>query len=193
MSAPNTDSRADAGFEEAPLELEVLLVYEDGPTGLRGKHALEQVLSRPEMNADAKLHVWRLDVLRDPACRAEATRDALKADILVVSMHSHDRLAPEAEAGLKQWVALKRSRPCSLVVSLGADAKALGESHPALLDVRSEAARNGLTVLLQYGDAPRPEQNAVIADIRYRADTASLVLKQILQLPEPHPHWGLNE
>ena len=79
------------------------------------------------------------------------------------------------------------------MVSLGADAKALGESHPALLAVRSEAARNGLTVLLQYGEAPRSEEPAVTADIPPHADTASLVLKQILPLPEPHTHWGLNE
>ena len=192
MSPPNTDARA-ARFEEPPLELEVLLIYQDEATGLRGMHALGHVFSRPEMNAEARLHVWRLDVLRDPACQAEATQDALQADIMVVSMHSHDRLAPEAEAGLKQWVALKRSRPCSLVVSLGADAKALGESHPALLAVRSEAARNGLTVLLQYGEAPRSEPHAVVADIPPHADTASLALKQIPALPEPHTHWGLNE
>jgi hypothetical protein len=193
IAMTKNDSPAATRMGEPHLEISVLLIYEDGSTGLRAKRALDHVLNQREVMAEGRFHVWGMDLLRNRDCQAEATREALHADIIVVSAHGPNRLVPEAEACLKRWMGLKRGRPCALVLSLDTDAKPPGESNPALLGLRAEAARNGLTVLLQFGEATRPEINTAIAGIRRRADATPAALEQILHRSEPHPRWGLNE
>ena len=174
-------------------QLEILLVYEDRPTALRAKCALDRALSQPDATLDSQFHAWRLDVLAEPACQQQATQDARGADIIVLTAHGNNRMSAEAEASLNRWVAAKRAKPCALVISLDGDARPAAERDSALTELRSAAARHGVTVLLHFGEPPRSEMNAAIADIRRRADTTSQVLEGILHRPELPQHWGINE
>ncbi len=180
--------------EEASAKLAVLLVFEDGATARRGKRAMEQVLNQAA-GVDGEFHVWRHDMLGDPAWRAEAARQALDADILLVSVHGFHRLAPEAEASLKDWVTRKRRRPCTLVVSLDADAPPRDDSDSALMALRTEAARNGLTVLLQLGEAASPEIDAAITRFGRHDEAGSFEPTPILGRPgsRQRQHWGIND
>jgi hypothetical protein len=193
MNTMTTHSRSAPSDDQSRPQLEMLLIYEDAATALRGKLALDRVLRRPEVMADAHLRVWKLDMLRDPSCRAAATQDALEADILALSAHGHNRLDPEAETSLQQWVSLERSRPCALVISLDPGTRPSDETHPSLNNVTSAAARYGLTVLYQHGEVPHTEMTAVVANIQHRADAMAPVLEEILNRPDPNWGWGINE
>jgi hypothetical protein len=154
-------------FGESPLQLELLLAYEDRPTAERAKLAVARVLSQPAVNTQPKLHPWRLDVLGVPKLGEQAEKEAATADILVISLHGKDRMTTEAEGCLTRWIGLKREKPCSLVISLDLAAKALVDKNPSLTQLRSVASRNGIPVLLQFADP--------------------------IHWSDPYPHWGINE
>ena len=92
-----------------------------------------------------------------------------------------------------RWVVAKRTKPCALVISLDGDAQPEIEQYPALTEIRSSAARNGITVMLHFDSSSCSEMDAASANIRHHADSVSDVLDQILHSPESCPHSGINE
>jgi hypothetical protein len=133
--------------------------------------------------------------LGEPELREQAAKEAAAADILVVSMHGTNRLATEAEACLKQWVGLKRSKPCALVISLDDDAKPLADKNPSLAELRAVATRTGIAVLLQFAEPASPIIGVTIADIQRRANSSSHIMGEVLrqQDPQPYPRGRINE
>lgn len=168
------------------LQLEWFLAYEDGPTAERAKHAVETVLSMPEVNIQPHLHLWRLDVLSDPKLSEPAAREATAADIVVVAIHGRSRIPAQSETRLKQWIGDKPAKPRALVISLDSEAKPQAVTNSTLAELRAAATRNGVTVLLHFGEPARRASGARPAGFASRAAATS-------QPPDPHPHWGINE
>ena len=186
---------AEARFGDDTRQIEILLVYEDESTGLRAKSALDQVLSRPEAGADCQFHVWKLSVLGAPVCQEQVNQDACVADIIVLAAHGDHRMSSSVEAVLNRGVAAKRSKPCALVISLDGEVRSAAEKDPALIELRRTAARNGVTVMLHFGELPPSEMNAAITDIHRRAAATSQVYEEIPYWSEStqYRHWGINE
>jgi len=185
--------RSGASSGESPLQLELVLAYEDAPTALRAKRALEGVLSKPEINARPRLHLWRLDLLHHPEMKQRAAQTAADADVLVVAMHGRERLTPQAEGRLKEWISLRRAKPCALVISLDADAKPLAEANPALAELRAAARRNGLTLMLHFGEPPRSLLNAALAGLRGPPASMPPYFDPPQGPPDLPRDWGINE
>ena len=195
MSA-KVDIQADEDLFEAnemEIQIGILLIYEDRATGMRARCALDRVLSRLELMAEGHVTAWSLDSLRNWRFQAQATRDASDADILALSIHGNNPLAPEVTDCLRQWVGLRRSQPCALVISLDTGCQAEGELAPALAELCSEAAGNGMTILLQFGDPQSSEMKAVTPNIEGRADSTSQVPETVLHRPSFYRQWGINE
>jgi hypothetical protein len=171
----------------------LFLAYEDEPTAERAKRSVHRVLSQTKLNTQLQFHLWQLDELGDAEQRERAMQEAAEADVLLVSLHSENRLTPEADATLKQWVGLERSKPCALVISLDPDAKPLAETNRSLMELRAAAARNGITVMLQFAEPLLSGLETVFADIRHRANATSPVLDGIMNRIDSNQHWGLNE
>jgi hypothetical protein len=187
---------ADQGggeFSESPLQLKLSLAYEDEPTAERVKRAVNRVLNQPEVNVQLQFRVWKLDELADPERRERVVHEAADDDVLVVSMHGENRLTPEADATLNEWVRLKRTKPCALVISLDPEAKPLAETNSSLEELRTVAVRNGLTVMLQFEEPECSDMETVIADIRRRANTLPHVFDELVFHTDQYRHWGLNE
>lgn len=180
-------------FGETPLQLELVLAYEDRQTAERAKRAVESVLGKPEVNAHPQLRLWRLDALSDPKMKEQAAQEASAAAILVVSMHGRNRLAAQTETGLKQWVSRKRAKPRALVISLDSEAKALVEANPTITGLRSAALRSGFTVLLHFGEPSHSKPDAAIADHQSREPSTQHILEEPPRRSDPYRGWGINE
>lgn len=180
-------------FGETPLQLELVLAYEDRQTAERAKRAVESVLGKPEVNAHPQIRLWRLDALNDPKMKVQAAQEASAAAILVVSLHGRNRLAAQTETGLKQWVSRKRAKPRALVISLDSEAKALVEANPTITGLRSAALRSGFTVLLHFGEPPRSKPDAAIADHQSCEPSTQRILEEPPRRSDPYRGWGIND
>jgi len=180
-------------FSDESVQIQILLVYEDRPTGLRAKCALDRALSQLEVAAEGQVNAWRLDLLNDRKCKAKANRDARGADILALSVHGHKPLDTQSRACLKQWIGLKRTQPCALMISLDANSQPVGDLGTDLMELCSVAASNHMTVLLQFGDTSYPEIKDVIANIHLPADSTSHVIETQLHRPGFSRQWGVND
>jgi hypothetical protein len=104
MTFLDIDNEGAAAVGEAMGRLDVVLVYEDFSTGLRARQAFEQVVRQLEMEADFNVDLWEFDLLREPALRERAAKEAAKANILFLSAHGQGELPGTVNLWLKQWL-----------------------------------------------------------------------------------------
>lgn len=181
-------SELEGRSRAALQQIELLLLYEDLPTGLRARRALDRVLSRPELMAEGLLHPWRLDTLGDPQCREQAALDALTAEIVMLSMHGGNHLPLVTETSLEEWFGSKTSKGRVLVISFDLDAKPLIKTNPTATKLGAIAARNGVAMILHFGE-PWSGESATMSEAARRTSTEAEVLRRA----ESPPHWGINE
>jgi len=173
--------------------LGVVLVYEDLATGLRARQAFDHLVDQLELEADFRLNLWNFGLLRDPAHRQEAAREASDADIIVLSAHGQGELPAQVKAWLREWLELNADRPTALVASLDESVKDQSSENRILAHLRSLAAEAGAELILHFGPPARPETDLTVESIRERVETSSALLEEILHRHAPYPRWGINE
>jgi hypothetical protein len=103
----NTESEADPSNAIPPVPDRKwgmegpVLIYKDESTTMRTRHAVDHVLSRPELRAH----------LNQPGQSKEygkAIHDALAANVVAISTHGKNGPGLQAAARLMQWVAQTR-------------------------------------------------------------------------------------
>ena len=137
---------------EDTMKLEVLLMHEDLPAGLRGKQALDQLAEQLGVNAEFCVHLWRFDLMNEASLRHQAVEDARKANIVVLAVRNGAGLPAPVRTWLIQWLQCRSSVPCAIVVSLDAAAQAAPASHPALDYVRAVSGPAGVDLFQHYAN-----------------------------------------
>ena len=101
-SLPNADPE-NQGLGELPLPLDVLLLYEDATTALRGKQLLDLLAGNGTLQADFRLDLWRFDLLSAAVLRHINPRESLDSDIVVLAATAkcpcHPRSSPGCTGG----------------------------------------------------------------------------------------------
>src|SRR5215467_8731998 len=82
---------AETSYDARPV-LEVLLVYEDLSSGLRGKTAVDRLGHSVREEVDLHLSLLRLDLLESAVCGEAAGRALGKADVLVLAARAQEGL-----------------------------------------------------------------------------------------------------
>src|SRR5258706_519973 len=170
-------------FEPRP-QLNVLLVYEDLPTGRRAKQAIDHLLDHSDLDADVRFDLCNFDLLRDDRVNQQMANEAVKADIVVLSARGKRDLPLQVRSWIRRWFEKRGDGPAALVVSLDRSAKESDSSILSLLRELAEPAQ--VDVFTQFGDAPKPELEWTVERIRQRADTTSSLLEGILHRPQSH-------
>lgn len=140
--------------------MDVAILYEDWGTGVRAKHACEQVAEQAPAPVAFSLDLWRFDLLEEEALRAEALRATADSDLLIVSAHGHRGLPTALQAWLQDWLVQRLSGPTGLVISLDATAKGSSAANQ-ILAAWSELAQSAqVDLFLHFGHAPQRESLA---------------------------------
>ncbi len=180
--------RACQGTKE-PLNLEVLVFYDDLQTGLRASQTLNHALHQLEPPVDIRVNFLRADLFREPALLPQlATHNA---DIVFFSTHGQARVPADLDAWLRDWFDRQTDRPRALAMLV--DERAVNSPVSArLLDDLSSAARMaGVDVFCQQIE-PGSQWESALDEIHHRAETRTLLLEEVLHHP-PLREWGLNE
>jgi hypothetical protein len=193
MNAKRTVIEAAPGLV-VPPQLELLLVYEDVPSALRAKNAVEHVLSGLESRPYCHIHAWKLDVLRQPDVFGQAIHDALAADIVVLSTHHKNGLDLKPVNFLMQWAGLKRHAPGAVLISVHPDARPFTEVSPELTELCWAAKHRGMMVFFHAGEPPGSSAVAAPAQAPDYADLPPNVFAGVTeQFPVRPAPWGINE
>jgi hypothetical protein len=157
------------GFDgsDAPIKpvLDVLMLYEDFGTALRAKHSLDLLPVSFITESGMRTNLWRLDLLREALLRDQAAREAAAADLIILSLHGHDRLQADAWEWLSRWLSYKEDRPYALAVLLDPGTANAGPDHPVVAQVKQIAAVAGADLFYSFCQTPIPAAQWVPAGI----------------------------
>ena len=121
----------------------VVMIYEDGISGRRGKLFYEKLVHELGSECDFSLDIWNFEVLAVPEIGDFAARVAAQAELVILSSHGKAELPPEIRDWVERWPELITYSDPALVALLDEPKTRRGASS-TLAYLRSVADRNGI-------------------------------------------------
>jgi hypothetical protein len=148
-------SKSSFCFETESSGLEVLVVHEDLPTGLRASAVFQNV--EYSLGTDTRILIsnwWRFARLQDAGLAESALQQAKRADIVFLAMHCDRNLPTDVRNWLLKWLGTKDHKPGVLVVSLDSNTRDLLEPNSTFNFLREITAPLEVDLLLHLGWTP---------------------------------------
>src|ERR1041385_2762721 len=155
LESPDRDS--DPSFN-------VIIAYEDFETGKRAKCIYDSLVENLGRDCQFTNQMWKFEVLGIPKLREMAARDAMMADIVLVSYHGM-HLPSEFKAWVELWVT-EPKHPIALVALLDSpetNDPRMAETRAYLADV---ARRGQMEFFIQPSDSPQSANEDFFAQPR---------------------------
>lgn len=132
---------------------EILVVYEDFASGLRAKRLFDQVLFPFDARNRLGLNMWKFNLLRVPALRAHATRDALLAAMVCIAVGSPGELPRDLLQWTAEWLPEKKKDSGALVLLLGTTDSAQASALPSIQFLKNLAGEMNIEFFLHCCEA----------------------------------------
>lgn len=116
--------------KEPDLKLNVVIAYDDHRAYKRAIRTLVRVASQLGDDVSVLPMPWRFEYLGKPDWCALATADVTKAEMLVVSTSSEDKLPRAIESWIETSLEIKRNSSTAVVALLGAPDDLDGSDSP---------------------------------------------------------------
>ena len=107
--------RGGCGVADAEL-FNVILVYEDQASALRGLALYQRLVSELGMDCDFNLNVWKFAILGLARLAEISTEQASDADLVIVCTRDESAPPEHVRSWFQRWVELKGHDDCALVV-----------------------------------------------------------------------------
>ena len=150
---PGSLGEPEAGAQKYATTLEVLVVHEDMPTGLRAKQVLDRLSKEPDVNLHFVVKLWTFKSLQDLVLHQHAVKDASDVFILFLSLHGHTELPIHVCELVDQWIAA-REGPGALVVSLDKSLRDAPSTRSILEGLRTKVLFGEVDLFPHFGVAP---------------------------------------
>jgi len=124
IESMETDSTAgsDGGSEPKPSpQFEIVLAYQDLPTGLHARQFLNHVLDHCQLSSEFNLTLWKLELFHLPELCDEAVRAACEAPLVLLSLRGDIGLEVNTEKWLNLWIKQRQGDECALAVLIDCD------------------------------------------------------------------------
>jgi hypothetical protein len=173
----------------------VLIAYEDFETGKHARKTYDFLVGNLGQGCQFTNQMWKFDVLSIPRLRDLAARDAVLADIVIISSHGEDELPGGVRAWLESWLAQK-GNPIALVALFDCPHEESPKTRRIRTYLADAAGKGGIEFFAQpdYWPGHRNDDGS----LPYRDDpglngrTLS-TLAGAVQQDLSSSRWGINE
>ena len=163
----------------------VVIAYEDLESGKRAKKIYDYLVENLGHDCQFTNQMWKFEVLGIPKLREMAARDAMTADIVVISCHGSE-LPPDFRAWVELWVA-EPNHPIALVALFDYE----GQHHEARSYLADVARCGQMEFFAQPDESPDRKD---IDDFFTLQRNSSVKGQTLSILPTAMQRdWGINE
>ncbi len=120
----------------------VVIIYDDFYSALRGQELAGRMAIELEPAFEIRTRVWDFDLASHPDLRDRAAKDAIEADMIIISVTSEAGLSSSFKAWMESWLAQKRGGLAALV-ALVSEGECFPAEPPPLCRVLKQMAREG--------------------------------------------------
>jgi hypothetical protein len=141
----------------------VVVIYQDGITGRRGKLFYDKLVHELGTECDFSLDIWNFEVLAVPEIGDLAARAAAQAALVILSFHGRAELPPEIRGWIQRWPKLITYNDPALVALLD-EPKTKRAASSTLAYLRSVADRNGVDFFMHTTFSARGHRSVSVAN-----------------------------
>lgn len=152
--------------------LDVLIMYEDLPTGLRAKQALDHLSGELGVSPGFNVKPWTFQMLLDSVWRERVLQEASHAQILFLSLHGSRELPVAVRELIQHCLANRNEHPIALVISLDEEFQGSVFTNGVLHDLQARADAEGVDWFPHFGPTPSPQRNCVSQEVPFRDDAS---------------------
>ena len=178
---------------ESEPAFNVVIAYEDFDTGKHAKETFDFLVSNLGHECKFSNQMWKFDVLGIPKLREMAARDALAADIIIISCHGNHNLSSEVRAWINSW--LYEQNNAIALVALFSDPNAYEENENIRVYLAEVAKRARMEFFAQPNPVPVKHVDGLFESNRPATRNARTLsaLAGVIQRDQTFPRWGINE
>lgn len=171
----------------------VVIAYEDFETGKHAKETYDFLVNNLRHECRFENQMWKFDVLGIPKLREMAAKDAMLADIIIISCRGTHDLSSDVKAWINAWLD-GQSNAIALVALFG-DHAGPGDNHHVREYLADVSRRAQMEFFAQPNALPFKRFDESFASERgaKREDKALSTLAAMVQRDQTFPHWGINE
>ena len=137
--------------------LNVLILYEDWTTGLCAKKTFDSLANELGGKYEFNHCLWQFDLLGDKHCEKAVNREAVDADMVVVSAHGNSELPLWVKAWFEKWLLQKRKASGALIGLFDRDAESF-DCREVIRSYLQDAAIRGKMSFFTQTVTPSSEQ-----------------------------------
>jgi hypothetical protein len=179
---------SEKGHRKSKQQFTVVIAYSDVETARRGKEVHDRLLQDLGDECSFKLHLWKFDVLNDPALRALATKDAIDANILIISTNNNRELPKAVRSWVSSSLKQKEDFPAALIALLEGEEKS--DASPVGKFLREQAEEHHLDF---FSSNPHHSGARSIQPEQPPSVSRGNLLPAFRFDEHPYPHWGIND
>ncbi|MEK7686428.1 MAG: hypothetical protein AAB466_13515 [Verrucomicrobiota bacterium] len=185
------------GIEDFSLDyakpFTILIAYEDAVTLVRAQYIFQHLSQ--ELGDDLKFECFwvKFDELKTADFARRAANSATQADLVVFSAHAGRELPDLVKEWIEIWLPGKNYQESALVALVGLPDDQQRGVTPIHVYLSEVAERAHMDFLSQVVKAQNETLSYSPEKITERAQKSSPTIEDLLHLPPPPPHWGINE
>jgi len=172
----------------------VVIAYEDFETGKKAKKTYDHLIENLGQEYRLNHQMWKFEVLEIRSLREMAAKDAMAADIIILSSHGSHPLPEGVKAWMEEWLSEKGN--ALALVALFDSESADPENSRATRAYLAEVAKRGQMELFAQpleGPALTPSSVPFILGPPESAQATRPALLGLVQQDTISPRWGINE
>jgi hypothetical protein len=132
----------------------VVIVYDDFYSALRAQELAGRMAAELEPVFVMRTEVWNFSLVTHPDLCDRAAKDAIEADMIIISASEGDDLPCSVKGWMQSWLPQKRGGLAVLVALVGRPAgRAASGSPPAALSLRQMAKAGGMDFFCRTGSS----------------------------------------
>lgn len=182
--------------DSTPTQANVMLVYEDVSTGCRVWqcfHCLDQLLGSRRINSDLQGTLWKLGLFHNPEFYRLAVLAAVKAEVIILSLHGDRSLELAVERWLINWVNQRGDSECALGVLFDDDKLEMDSVRDTLLRLRQATRQGVVEVFSGFMPSRFFEEDFRRQQRPRRMLPPPSTPYQVLEDSNYYQRWGINE
>ncbi len=181
-------------ISEKPIELNVMLAYQDFSTGMHALRTFEHLFVNGRHAPQLKTqNVWKFDLLGIRKLREIAVAEAAVADMVIISVHGPGELPNGVKEWIEGWVMERQPGPGALVMLMDDSDAEAPEQLAVEAYLQACAAHAGMDCFINriqgrhgleksaLASSPQTDWPAVDIQMESQPDSGG------------SPRWGINE
>jgi hypothetical protein len=135
----------------------VVIVYDDFYSALRAQELAGRMATELEPVFVLRTEVWNFELATDPDLCDRAAKDAIEADMVIISASTGEDLPSSVKGWMQSWIPQKRGGLAALVALVNWPAGRGAETPPAAASLRQMAKAGGMDFFCR---AARPREDS---------------------------------